>query len=450
MMTSDRLLERRLVDRIATRDARIAVIGIGYVGLPLAVEFVKAGFYVNGVDLDDHKVANVNTGNSYIEDVSSHELSDAIAGRAGQGQLRATTSFEGIADADVVIITVPTPLSKTRHPDLSHIIGAVGEVSKYTHPGMLVILQSTTYPGTTHELVVPKLVQSRTPNFEVGKDLFVAFAPERVDPGRKDFRIKNTPKVVGGETEACKRVAVDLFKTIVSTVVPVDSPGEAEMVKLLENTFRAINIALVNEVAIMCDKLGLNVWNVIEAAATKPFGFMKFTPGPGIGGHCIPTDPQYLAWKLRSLNYEARFVGLAEEINLGMQGHVVDKVVQGLNDCGRPVKGSRILCLGVAYKPDVADIRESPALAVMQSLIARGGDVVYNDPHVREIHEEPLDMESVALDEAELRRADCVVILTAHSAYNWQSIVNASSLIVDTRNATRGAVVPESCRVVGI
>lgn len=427
----------------------MVIIGIGYVGLPLAIAFAESGFVVHGLDINAERVARVNAADSYIKDISSETLAAAIRRPSTGGYLEATTEFDVINDADVVIITVPTPLSKTRHPDLSHIVATVEQVATRVRPGMLVVLQSTTYPGTTHELVLPRLLEARQPAMMVGQDLFVAFAPERVDPGRTDWNIRNTPKVVGGETAACLRVASALFQAIVQTVVPVGSPAEAEMVKLLENTFRATNIALVNEVAIMCDRLGLNVWNVISAAATKPFGFMKFTPGPGIGGHCIPTDPQYLAWKLRSLNYEARFVGLAEEINLAMQDHVVEKVTLALNDAGKPVRGSRILCLGVAYKPDIGDIRESPALAVIHKLADRGADIAYHDPYVAHVNEDGLDMHSVDLDEHRLGETDCVVLLTAHSNFDWDWIIKHCRLVVDTRNATAGFE-NGSCRVVGI
>ena len=440
-----------LIDRIKDRTARLCVVGLGYTGLPTAVAFAGAGFEVTGVDINEDRVAAVNRGESYIEDVSSSALADAVRVGNGRGALKATSSYDVVADADAVVITVPTPLSKTRHPDLSHILSTVNEISSRVHSGMLVVLQSTTYPGTTEELIIPALTQGRNSGFQVGTDVFVAFAPERIDPGRRDWTLKTTPKVVGGHTPACLSAATALYEAIVSTVVPVGSTTEAEMVKLLENTFRATNIALVNEIAIMCDKLGIDVWNIIDAAATKPFGFTRFDPGPGLGGHCIPIDPQYLAWKLRTLNYNARLIQVAEEINDYMPEYVTDKIARGLNDEEKAVRGSRVLCLGVAYKEDVGDTREAPSALVIGRLLSLGADVVYHDPHVPHLSEGDLgiDMDSVVLTEGELEAADCVVVLTPHSDYDWEWIVRHSRLLVDTRNAAKGAPAGDG-RIIGL
>lgn len=427
-------IQNSLQQKINSRRAVVSVIGLGYVGLPLAVVFAEAGFQVVGIDINRERVDILNRGESFISDVPS----DTIKKLVDQGNLTATSNYNVLNDVDAVIICVPTPLSKTKDPDLSYIVATVDEIVPRLHPGMLVVLESTTYPGTTEEIILPRLQHAGNPVLEVGRDFFLAFSPERIDPGRQDWMAYNTPKVIGGMTPNCLQMARALYESAIKQVVPVSSPKTAEMVKLLENTFRAVNIALVNEVAIMCDRLGIDVWEVIEAAKTKPFGFMPFYPGPGLGGHCIPIDPEYLAWKLKTLNYNARFVQLAAEINFGMPEYVRDKIADALNDAGKPLKGSRILLLGVAYKEDVSDLRESPALDLIHLLQAKGADVVYHDPHVPCIDEDGLLMTSLEFNRETLQQADCVVITAAHSFYNWQWVVDNSQLVVDTRNATRG------------
>ncbi len=424
-----------LRDKIRRRQARVAVIGLGYVGLPLAVAFAKNGFRVMGVDVDERKVEAIRRGESYIRDVSSHELARWV-GESEDGRLWATTDYATLADADVAIICVPTPLNKTRDPDVRYLIAAGESIARYLHPGMLVVLESTTYPGTTEELLLPMLEQGGQEGrpCQVGKDFFLAFSPERIDPGRTDWTVENTPKVVGGVTPACLDVATELYQQVIERVVPVSSPAAAEMTKLLENTFRAVNIALVNEVALMCDKLGLDVWEIVEAAATKPYGFMKFTPGPGVGGHCIPLDPHYLSWKLKTLNYNARFIQLAGEINSDMPRYWVEKVQDALNEVEKPVKNSRVLVLGVAYKKDIDDVRESPALDIIALLKEKGADVRYHDPHVPEFAYNGLSLTSEPDLETALAQADCVVIATDHSFYDWDAIVRQAALVVDTRH----------------
>jgi UDP-N-acetyl-D-glucosamine dehydrogenase len=453
-----------LVERVKSRDAVVALVGLGYVGLPLALTFAEAGFRVVGVDTNASRVASLNSGVSYVSDVPSHRLTPFLNGAAGQdrpsgsagvdggglkrsgGRLQASTDFGCLSEADAIIISVPTPLSKTKQPDLSNVVGATDEVAARLRPGMLVVLESTTYPGTTEEVLLPRFENrgGDGQSFEVGKDFFLAFSPERIDPGRSDWTVDNTPKVIGGVTPQCASAASALYGSAIQTVVPVSSPGVAEMVKLLENTFRAVNIALVNEVAIMCDRLGLDVWEVIEAAKSKPFGFMPFYPGPGLGGHCIPIDPQYLAWKLESLNYRARFIGLAAEINFGMPGYVVDKIANALNEERKPLKGSKVLILGVSYKADVGDVRESPALDIARLLLEKGSDVSYHDPYVPNVEVNGWALSSVTLDAHTLGDADCVVIAAAHSGYDWQWVTDNSKLIVDTRNATSGVTPPRS------
>ncbi|MBI4305708.1 MAG: nucleotide sugar dehydrogenase [Chloroflexi bacterium] len=439
-----------LIDRIADRKARIAVVGIGYVGLPLAVSFAEAGFEVVGIDSDRTRADAVNRGESYVEDVDSSRLAaltkvvaNARGGRSRSttggrpaGSLSASNGYDSLSSADVVIVCVPTPLSKTKVPDLSYIIAASDEIAAHLRPGVLVVLESTTYPGTTEELVLPRLAGSNGRSLIVGRDFFLAFSPERIDPGNRTYSIRNTPKVVGGVTASCLEVAKSLYGTIVEQVVPVSSTRAAEMVKLLENTFRATNIALVNEMAIMCRRLDLDVWEVIEAAKTKPYGFMPFYPGPGLGGHCIPIDPQYLAWKLKSMNYQARFIQLAEEINFDMPHYVSERISDALNADQKSVKGSHVLILGAAYKADVADVRESPAVELIEILDKKGASVSYNDPLVPSLNSSGITLESVPLTEAVLADADCVVIATAHRAYDWQYVADHSRLIVDTRNAT--------------
>jgi len=424
-----------LTSKIKNRDARIAVIGLGYTGLPLAVAFASTGFAVTGIDIDTSRVDQINASKSYIGDIPDSDLRAAIK---NGGSLEARTDYDGIADVDAVIVAVPTPLSKTGHPDLSYVVSAIDSIASRINPGTLVVLQSTTYPGTTDEVVVPALNNGPNGDMTPGLDVFVAYAPERIDPGRLDWTLETTPKVVGGMTPTCARMAAKLYGTVVQTVVEVGSPTEAEMVKLLETTFRATNIALVNEIAIMCDKLDINVWNVIDAAATKPFGFMRFTPGPGLGGHCIPVDPQYLAWKLRSLNYHARFIQLAEDINSSMPGYVVSKVQQGLNQRGKPMQGSRVLCLGVTYKPNVSDIRESPSINVIDQLQDLGAEVMYNDPNVPEFRVEDIALSNVELTVELLESVDCVVALTDHDEFDWAWICAHAQLFMDAQNVSAG------------
>ena len=419
----------------------VCVVGLGYVGLPLAVTFAEAGFRVVGVDTDAERVAAVNAGRSHVPDVAS----EAVARLAlGEGRLSAAVGYEAVGEADAVLICVPTPLGKTRDPDVSYIVSAASEVAPRLREGALVVLESTTYPGTTEELVLPRLVEARRKGLEVGRDFFLAFSPERVDPGREDWTIANTPKVIGGVTEACTEAASCLYGAAIERVVAVSSSRAAEMVKLLENTFRAANIALANEMAIMCGHLGLDVWEVIDAASSKPFGFMPFYPGPGLGGHCIPVDPHYLVWKMRTLGYTARFIQLADEINSAMPQHVVLEVTRALGSESKPLNGARVLVLGVAYKPDVGDTRESPALDLIHLLRQQGAVVEYHDPLAPSIREAGLDMASVGtegeptLGEA-LASADCVVVVTDHSSYDWADVVRRSRLVVDTRNAVARA-----------
>jgi len=421
-----------LIEKIRSRQAKLAVIGLGYVGLPLACEFARGGITVEGIDVDSGRVAGLKSGRSHVQDVPDEHLTALIR----DGILRPTDDFSVLAGCDACIICVPTPLRKTRDPDISYIVAAVEEVARYLHPGFLVVLESTTYPGTTEEVLLPKLGAT---GLKIGDDFFLAFSPERVDPGNSSFHTRNTPKILGGVTESCGRVARALYEQAIDRIIPVSSTRAAEMVKLLENTFRSVNIGLVNEVAVMCDRLRLDVWEVIDAAATKPFGFMAFYPGPGLGGHCIPIDPQYLSWKLKTLNYTARFIELASEINGQMPRYVVDKVVDVLNDLRKSVRGARILVLGVAYKKDVGDVRESPALDVIKLLADRGADIRYNDPYVSQIAiVGGPTYRSVLLDRGELEASDLVIIVTNHSAYDYDFIVRHSPCVLDTRNATRG------------
>ncbi len=420
-----------LEEKIKLRTARVGIIGLGYVGLPLAVEFAKAGFSVTGIDVQESKVARLGRGESYIQDVSSDVLRPLVEA----GKFRATTDFSAVRDLDTINIAVPTPLRKTKDPDMSFIVSACQETAKYFGPGKLVILESTTYPGTTDELVLPML---EGPNLKVGEHFFLCFSPERVDPGNSRYQTVNIPKVVGGITPACTRLGALFYSQALETVIPVSSTQVAEMVKLLENTFRMINIGLVNEMALMCDRIGVNVWEVIDAAATKPFGFMPFYPGPGLGGHCIPIDPFYLSWKTKQAGIEARFIELAGYINGQMPHFVVDKVQNALNDAGKPVKGSRILVMGVSYKRDIEDMRESPALDVMLLLQRRGGIVSYCDPHVPALNLDGLNLKSVPLESA--ADADCVVIVTDHRAFDYPLLVEKAPLIVDSRNALKGVV----------
>ena len=418
-----------LLNRIKDRSARVGIIGLGYVGLPLAVEFAKAGFRVTGIDLDSEKVKMVNRGASYIQDSSSTEL----AGLVSTGMLEATTDFSVLESLDTVSICVPTPLGKTKDPDISYIVAATKEVASRLHREQLVVLESTTYPGTTDEVILPELEKR---GFKVGEDFFLAFSPERVDPGNPKFNTKNTPKIIGGITTRCTEAAKALYEQAVDTVIMVSSTKAAEMVKILENTYRAVNIALVNEVAIMCDRLQLDVWEVIDAASTKPFGFMAFYPGPGLGGHCIPIDPHYLSWKLKMLDYKARFIDLASEINREMPLYVLGKITDALNDRGLSVKGAKILVLGVTYKRDVGDLRESPSLDIIRLLARKGAEVRFHDPYVSSLA--GFDgVRFVELNEKHLEKSDCVVIVTDHSTFDYETIVAKAPLIVDTRNATR-------------
>jgi UDP-N-acetyl-D-glucosamine dehydrogenase len=417
--------------KIVSRKAHVAVIGLGYVGLPLAVEFAKSGFKVTGIDTEISKVNSIRAGVSYVQDVPTAELQEVV--RAGL--MSATQDFSCLRDADCVSICVPTPLRKTRDPDVSSIVSAAGEIAKYLHAGELVVLESTTYPGTTDELILPMLEET---GLKAGVDFFLAFSPERVDPGNRKFMTHNIPKVVGGVTPRCTQVAAELYKASVSSTVAVSSTKVAEMVKLLENTFRSVNIGLVNEIALMCDKMKIDVWEVIEAAASKPFGFMPFYPGPGLGGHCIPIDPFYLSWKAKLSGFEARFIELAGQVNSSMPYHVVHKVTEALNSVKKSVNGSKILLLGVAYKADVNDSRESPALDVFQMLTSLGAEVCYSDPFVSEVHTDHFSIRSRPLTGKLLEEVDCVVITTAHTCFDYKLVVSEAKLIFDSRNALRG------------
>jgi UDP-N-acetyl-D-glucosamine dehydrogenase len=422
-------LKDQLLAKIDNRTACVGVVGLGYVGLPLALEFANAGFHVIGYDVSERVTMNLMGGKSHIQDVSSKELARLVKA----GKFEATADESRMREMDAVSIAVPTPLAKTRDPDMSYVLAAAEAIGRHCRPGIVIILESTTYPGTTRELMLPKLEAA---GLKVGEDVFLAFSPERVDPGNPTWNTKNTPKIVGGITPVCTEIASALYATCLDSIVPVSSTETAELVKLLENTFRSVNIGLVNEMAIVCDKLGVNIWEVIDAAATKPFGFMKFTPGPGIGGHCIPLDPHYLAWKMRTLNYKTRFIDLASEINSEMPAVVVRKVAQALNEEKRAVNGSRILVLGVAYKKDIDDMRESPALDVIRLLEDQGANVYYHDPHVPEFREDGHHHKSVELTDKELSAADAVVIVTDHSSVDYQRVVKLAGVIVDTRNAT--------------
>lgn len=434
-------IKESLIKKIKDKNAKIAVLGLGYVGLPLAVVFAEAGFKVTGVDPDKRKVEAILSGKSYIPDVKN----ESVAKLVKDGKLSATTDFSILKEMDAVSICVPTPLRQTGDPDMSFIISATDELAKYMHKGMVVVLQSTTYPGTTRELLLPKLGNE----LKVGEDYFLAFSPERVDPGREDFTTKNTPKVMGGITEACGEVATAWYEQAIDVVYRVSSAEAAEMAKLLENTFRMINIGLVNELAIMCERLGVDVWEVIDAAASKPFGFMKFTPGPGLGGHCIPIDPLYLSWKMKSFNYNARFIELASEINTNMPRYVVSRLMEGLNDRAKALKGSKVLVLGVAYKPDIDDVRESPALDVIGLLRQKGADVEYHDPYIPHIYHETdgWKMDSVKDMMKAVKESDAVVIVTNHKVYDFKLIVDSSTFVFDTRNAT-GKFAKENEKVV--
>jgi UDP-N-acetyl-D-glucosamine dehydrogenase len=423
-------IKETLINKMNDKTARIAILGLGYVGLPLAVVFAEAGFNVTGIDPDVRKPDSVNKGVSYIPDISTERLAPLVK----SGKLRATTDFSVLKEIDAASICVPTPLRQTGDPDMSFILSATEELAKYMHKGMIVVLESSTYPGTTREIMLPKLGEEK--GFKVGEEWFLAFSPERVDPGRKDFTTLNTPKVVGGITEACAEVATAWYGGAIRNIYRVSSAEAAEMAKLLENTFRMVNIAMVNEMAIMCERMGVDVWEVIDAAATKPFGFMKFTPGPGLGGHCIPIDPLYLSWKMKSYQYNARFIELSSEITTNMPRYVVNRILDALNDRGQTLKGARVLVLGAAYKPDIDDIRESPALEVIDLLRKKGAQVSYHDPYIpalkthagHEMHSVPELMTAVS-------EADAVAIITDHRVYDYKEILQAAKFIFDSRNA---------------
>lgn len=424
-------IKEKLLKKIEDRSAIVGVIGLGYVGLPLALEFAKVGFKVIGYDVSQKVVDGLMLGVSHIQDVPSAELAALVK----SGKFVATTDEAKLGEMDAISVAVPTPLVKTRDPDMSYVAAAGAAIGRHIHPGMLVVLESTTYPGTTRELMQPALEGT---GLKVGEDIFLAFSPERVDPGNAKWHTKNTPKVVGGITAACLEVTVALYGTCIDTIVPVSTTETAELTKLLENTFRSVNIALANEMAVICDRLGVNVWEMINAAATKPFGFMRFTPGPGIGGHCIPLDPHYLAWKMRTLNYKTRFIELASEINSEMPVWVVEKVAKALNEAKKPVNGSRILIVGVAYKKDINDMRESPALDIMRLLEEQGANVVYYDPYVTTFKDDGhIRTSPASLDEA-LAGIDASVIVTDHSNVDYEKIKNAAP-VIDTRNAISGS-----------
>ncbi len=421
------VIAEQLQEKIETRMARIGVVGLGYVGLPLALEFSKAGFSVTGIDVQEEKVARLNWGDSYIQDVSSAILAPLV----NDNQFRATTDFSVIGDLDAICIAVPTPLRKTKDPDMSYIVSACQAISKYLSAGKLVVLESTTYPGTTSELVLPMLAR---PDLKVGEDFFLCFSPERIDPGNFEYQTRNIPKVVGGVTPACTKMGSLFYSQALERVVPVSSTGVAEMVKLLENTFRMINIGLVNELAMMCDRMGINIWEVIDAAATKPFGFMPFYPGPGLGGHCIPVDPFYLSWRTKQAGIEARFIELAGYVNGQMPHFIVDKVQNALNEASKPLKGSHVHVLGAAYKRDIDDVRESPALDIILLLERRGARITYSDPYVPQISLDQRVLNSG--DPVTLAgEADCVVVVTDHSTFDYSAILARAKLIVDARNA---------------
>ncbi|MEX1248609.1 MAG: nucleotide sugar dehydrogenase [Anaerolineales bacterium] len=422
-------IRSKLGRKLSERSAQVAILGLGYVGLPLAAVFAEAGFNVLGIDPDPKKVQEVNAGRSYIPDVPTEQVARLVKGK----KLRATTDFAELAKADAVSICVPTPLRKTGDPDLSFIVSATEKLAEQFHPGMVIVLESTTYPGTTRELVQDTLAGKS--GLKAGEDYFLAFSPERVDPGRTDWTTINMPKVIGGITEACGQVAALWYGQALQSVVLVSSTEVAEMAKLLENTFRMVNIGLVNEMALMCNRLGVDVWEVIDAAATKPFGFMKFTPGPGLGGHCIPIDPLYLSWKLKEMKYTARFIELASEINTGMPRYVVSRTLEAMNERGKVLNGSKVLVLGAAYKPDIDDLRESPALDVIALLREKKAQVSYHDPYISHLDHDDWQMDSVADYLKAAKESDVVVIVTNHKDYDYAALLKNSRLIVDTRNA---------------
>ncbi|RKZ34042.1 UDP-N-acetyl-D-glucosamine dehydrogenase [bacterium] len=425
-----------LLKKLESRSARIGIIGLGYVGLPLAIEFCQAGFFVDGYDVSEKKVELLSRGESDVDDVPS----EAVRKNIDKGTFLPSTDPAIISNDDIILICVPTPLSRFKEPDMSYIEDAMGKILAHIGDGVLVILESTTYPGTTQELIGQKFLDA---GFKIGEDVFVAFSPERVDPGNPRYHTGNTPKVVGGITQDCTNIACALYLTFLDKVIPVSSPATAEMVKLLENTFRSVNIALVNEMAMICERLGVDVWEVIEAASTKPFGFMPFYPGPGVGGHCIPIDPHYLAWKLKSLNFYAHFIELAGEVNYCMPSFVVQGVVKHLNRHNKQLNGSSVLILGVAYKPDISDVRESPALQVMKSLIHWGANIIYNDPYIPILRWGDGEIQSAELSEELLKSTDIVILITDHSEYDYEWILENANLIYDTRNGFAGLDDPE-------
>jgi len=430
------MTDTHLADRIQNHKARLAVIGQGYVGLPLSVEFGRRGFSVTGIETDLDRITALNAGRSYIPDVKSEDLMTLL----NRGRYEATSDFTVLERSDAVVICVPTPLRKSQDPDISFVVAAAEQVATHFRPGQLVILESTTYPGTTEELLLP-MFQAR--GAKVGENFFLAFSPERIDPGNTTFKVNNTPKVVGGMTAECSRLAALLYRQIIDQVIEVSSPKVAELAKLYENVFRNVNIALANELALMCRHLGMNTREVIDAAATKPFGFTPFYPGPGIGGHCIPVDPNYLAWKMRLNGYEARFIHLAQEINRSMPNFVIELVDEALNERRRCLNGARILALGVAYKRGVGDIRESPALEILVKLREHGAEVSYADPYVPAVVVDGIELKAVELNDQRLAAADCVLILTDHPEFDYRRIVELASLVVDTRSVTYGIPAPE-------
>jgi UDP-N-acetyl-D-glucosamine dehydrogenase len=417
-----------LIEKIDTRSAKIGVIGLGYVGLPLAMEFVKASYKVTGIDIDQNKINSINDGKNYINDVNDESLKNAVK----KGLLKGTNDFSTVKKLDAISICVPTPLNKEKNPDISFIVSVMDKIKDYLHPHMIIILESTTYPGSTRELILPYIEND---NLILGTNICLCFSPERIDPGNKKYNTSNTPKIIGGLTPKCSKIGEKLYSTIINEVIIVSSPETAEMVKLLENTFRAINIGLANEVAIMCEKLGVNAWEVIDAAATKPFGFMKFMPGPGLGGHCIPIDPHYLSWKLKTLDYDARFIKLAGEINTQMPKHVLELISSALNEFDKSINGSKILILGVAYKKDINDTRESPALDIIQLLIEGGARIDYYDSYVPALDfDEILIQSQKILKKKKLESYDACVIVTDHTNVDYELVYNHAQLILDTRN----------------
>ena len=421
-----------LIDKINDKSAKVGVIGLGYVGLPLAIEFTNAGYKVTGIDIDEEKVSAINSGKNYIKDVSDYSLQNAVEKKL----LKSTSDYSEVRKLDAISICVPTPLNKEKNPDISYIVSVMEEIKDYIHENMLIVLESTTYPGSTNELILPYI--SNNKKLDPGKNICLCFSPERIDPGNKTYNTSNTPKVIGGITKKCASVGKELYSKIIEKVVVVSSTETAEMVKLLENTFRAINIGLANEVAIMCEKLGVNAWEVIDAAATKPFGFMKFSPGPGLGGHCIPIDPYYLSWKLKTLDYDARFIKLAGEINTQMPKHVVELISAGLNRTQKSINGSKVMILGLTYKKNINDFRESPAIDILQLLGNLDADIIYHDPYVPEITIESKKFLSQDINEKNLSSSDICVVVTDHDNIDYNMILRHSQVVVDTRNVYKG------------